>query len=121
MNNIVQITIILCILGCDKGPLYDEYYNVELAYESEVDKSYIIAKDGWTAKFGQLLSFEARDTLGFTFVGWKRPPTSYCDPDPIIDPDNFRINYVENPKDYFGNCNMGGLETVRIYPAYIRN
>lgn len=38
-----------------------------------------------------------------------------------IDPDNFRINYVENPKDYFGNCNFGGLETVTIYPVYIRN
>ena len=62
-----------------------------------------------------------KQNLKIGILTGRRPPTSDCDPNPIIDPDNFRINYVENPKDFFGNCNLGGIETVKIYPVYIRN
>jgi len=121
MRNYILILAIALFASCEKNYLEDDYFSVVLALETSVEEDAILAYDGWQGTYGRVMTFEALDVEGYSFVGWKKAPAAYCQATPLIDSDNPRILYVDNPIDFIGNCNTGGLEKVVIYPAYVRN
>jgi len=117
-NFILLITGLIFATSCTND-LEDDYFDVKLAYETVVSEDAIVAYDGWSGKYGQILTFEALDVEGYTFVGWKKPQ-NYCMTYPIVDSENPRILYVDNPEGNGGNCNASYLNFIIIYPAYVR-
>lgn len=105
---------------CHGDPICTGYYQVELRFNKEdVPSSLVIAKDGFRADLGSLLTFEATDAPGWKFVGWKRLPNSYCAYSPIVDEDNNRVAYTYMHEKYMGNCNIGP-QNIKLYAEYIK-
>jgi len=91
--------------------------NIDMG-EAEVD-DYIIAQDGYSAKLGTTLVYEAIDVPGRKFVGWSRLPNCYGCYIPLVDDENPNITYVYMHEKYRGNNNTGP-ENVVIAANYIK-
>ena len=93
----------------------DIWTNIDMS-EAE---DFIIAKDGYSAKLGTTLTFEAIDVPGWKFVGWSKRKKCYGCYIPLIDDENPNITYVYMHEKYQGNNNFGP-ENVSIDVNYIK-
>jgi len=91
--------------------------NIDMG-EVEVE-DYIIAKDGYSAKLGTTLTFEAIDIPGRKFIGWSRQYACYGCYQPLVDDENPNIAFVYMHEKYQGNNNFGP-ENVEILANYIK-
>ena len=93
----------------------DIYTTIDMS-EAE---DFIIAKDGYTAKLGTTLTFEAIDIPGWKFISWSKRKECYGCYQPLIDDENSNIAYVYMHEKYHGNSNIGP-ENVQIVANYIK-
>lgn len=118
--------IVILFLSCSKDDLggnghYGKYWKAEVLEDWKQFESFIDAPQGWKARWGETLTFVAKEVPGYTFVSWDLPSWgSYCNPDPVIDPSNPRIQIVYNPFDRMSPCNMP-IENFPLTPNYVKN
>ena len=102
----------------------DIWFNetVEIWYNEnpvELPEGLIIAEDGYSAKLGTTLAFEALSVPGLKFIGWSKRKACYGCYQPLIDDENPNIAYVYMHEKYHGNSNIGP-ENVQIVANYIK-
>ena len=98
----------------------DIWFNetVEIWYNEnpvELPEGLIIAEDGYSAKLGTTLAFEAIDVPGLKFIGWSKRKACYSCYQPLIDDENPNITYVYMHEKY-----RGGPQNVQIVANYIK-
>ena len=137
MKKFIFILTVLLSVSCQKEEIFEEeivveeincngnvrclgVYNVEIWYDHDDNpKNLIVAKDGYSAKLGELLTFQGTSVPGWKFIGWRKMTNSYCEYSPLVDEDDPTIAYVYMHEKYMGNCNIGPMN-VRIVAEYIK-
>lgn len=122
MKKLLLIISVISLLSCevDQGH-YGKYWEAVLTDDFKQFEPFIVAPNGWKAKWDETLTFEAQDIPGYTFVSWDLPSWySSCMHRPVVDPNNPRIQIVHNPIDRMSPCNSP-LEVVVLTPNYIKN
>lgn len=126
MKKLLYLIVIL-FLSCSKDDLgegnghYGKYWKAVVLEDWKQFESFIDAPQGWKARWGETLTFVAKEVPGYTFVSWDLPSWgSYCNPDPVVDPSNPRVQIVHNPFDRMSPCNMT-LEIIPLSPNYVKN
>jgi hypothetical protein len=125
MKKFLYLITILSFISCTKDGLtinghYGSYWQAVILEDFKQFEPFIDAPQGWKARWGETLTFVAKEVPGYTFVSWDLPSWgSYCNPDPVIDPSNPRIQIVHNPFDRMSPCNMP-IENFPLTPNYVR-
>ena len=127
MKKLLSLLAVVTLLSCEVDDFgvgnghYGKYWKVVITEDFEEFEPFITAHNGWEAKWGATLRFEAQQIPGYTFVDWTLPSWySSCMHQPVVDPDNPRIQIVHNPKDRTSPCNSP-LEVIVLTPNYIKN
>ena len=103
----------------------DDTWVVNAWYEGNEDfpfdvYDYIEAPQGWEALWGETLTFIATDPPGWKFVNWNTPSWyGYCEPKPLVHPDNPRMQVIYNDFYRMQPCNMP-LRNINITPNFIK-